>query len=134
MARINDCDQATQDGRFKKAQQFIAAAELVEHFADGALADVEAAYVTLLVHAGIAASDVICCVRLGRYSTSENHNDAVAMLNQVDAKLSADLAVLLSLKTRAGYSAQSVKAEALTKAGRAAQRLIAAAIESRSSR
>lgn len=127
MARTSDCDPATRGGRFNKAEQFVAAAELVAEFADGVLADVEAAYVTLLVHAGIAASDVICCASLGQYSTGENHTDAVALLKQVDINLSADLGVLLSLKTRAGYSAQSLSADSLARAARACARMMTAA-------
>ena len=47
-----------------KAKQFVEAAETVESLADDAN-DVADAYVTLCVHAGIAAADVICCKRLG---------------------------------------------------------------------
>jgi hypothetical protein len=43
-------------------------------------ADVADAYVTLLVHAGIAASDVICCARLGEHAQGDNHVEAVALL------------------------------------------------------
>ena len=48
---------------------------------DGDLAD---AYVTLCVHAGIAAADVICCTALGKHATGDDHNHAVALLRQVD--------------------------------------------------
>ena len=49
-----------------KARQFVEAAETVEALADDAN-DVADAYVTLCVHAGIAAADVICCRRLGEH-------------------------------------------------------------------
>ncbi len=38
----------------------------------------------LLVDAGIAASDVICCVRLGVHSNSGTHSDAVTLLERAD--------------------------------------------------
>jgi len=47
-----------------KAKQLVEAAETVEALADDAN-DVADAYVTLCVHAGIAAADVICCTRFG---------------------------------------------------------------------
>lgn len=39
-------------------------------------ADVSDAYVTLLVHAGIAAADVICCQRLGEHALGDSHAEA----------------------------------------------------------
>jgi hypothetical protein len=90
-------------------------------------ADVADAYVTLLVHAGIAASDVICCARLGEHSMGENHAEAVKLLaSAVDNKLAGALDALLSVKTKAGYSESAVSGNDLTKAERAAERLIVA--------
>ncbi|MFD6893254.1 hypothetical protein ACFWB0_01730 [Rhodococcus sp. NPDC060086] len=51
-----------------KAEQFFDAAAIVNELADNNDLD---AVVTLWVHAGIAASDVICCARLGKYSQSD---------------------------------------------------------------
>jgi hypothetical protein len=34
---------------------------------------------------GIAACEVICCVRLGRHAQGESHNDAVALVKTADA-------------------------------------------------
>ena len=61
-----------------KAKQFLEAAETVEALADDSN-DVADAYVTLCVHAGIAAADVICCKRLGEHSRGEDHTAAVAL-------------------------------------------------------
>jgi hypothetical protein len=36
----------------------------------------------LFVDAGIAASDVICCVRLGVHSSSGTHSEAVTLLER----------------------------------------------------
>lgn len=58
----------------RRADQFVDDANLVRDLADegGETADV---YVTLCVHAGIAASDVICCARLGEHAKDEDHNE-----------------------------------------------------------
>ena len=60
MGRTVRCTPATRQGRLRKARQFAGAAEVVTGLADDA-GDVADAYVTLLVHAGIAAADVLCC-------------------------------------------------------------------------
>jgi NTP pyrophosphatase (non-canonical NTP hydrolase) len=67
MSRVVNCDRTIRQGRMVKAQQFADAATLVQNLAEEA-GDVADAYITLCVHAGIAASDVICCARLGRYA------------------------------------------------------------------
>ena len=41
--------------------------------------------VTLYVHAGIAAADVICAVSLGMYAQGDSHQDAVKLLASADA-------------------------------------------------
>jgi hypothetical protein len=66
-------------GRRAKAVQFLTAAEEIMDLADDA-ADIGDAYVTLCVHAGIAASDTICAHRLKRYNSGDNHHEAVALL------------------------------------------------------
>lgn len=60
-----------------KAMQFLDAAETVETLADDSN-DVADAYVTLCVHAGIAAADVICCKRLGEHSRGEDQSRSSA--------------------------------------------------------
>ncbi|OLZ50496.1 hypothetical protein BS329_18870 [Amycolatopsis coloradensis] len=57
-----------------KAGQFIEAADMVRELADEH-EDVADADVTLCVHAGIAASDVICRARLGEHAQGENHDE-----------------------------------------------------------
>lgn len=112
--------------RLAKAEQFAAAAELIDAFADDdrQLGD---AYVTVLVHGGIAAADVICCARLGRHAAGENHNEAIDLISRVDAALGRALGVLLGLKTKAGYSAIHASAEDRKRASRAFDALLAAA-------
>jgi hypothetical protein len=68
--RTQPCTAAIRQGRLRKAEQFLRAANLVRDVAD--------AYSTLCVHAGIAASDVICCARLGEHAQGprrEVHGD-----------------------------------------------------------
>ena len=86
------------------------------------------AYVTLCVHAGIAAADVLCCARLGLlHHQGDNHQAAVALVATVDRVASRDLKTLLDLKTRAGYGAALIGAVDQKRAGRAAAALVHAA-------
>lgn len=112
--------------RLRKSQQFALAAGVIEDYADGDR-DLDDAYVTLCVHAGIAASDVICMKRLDKYSRGEDHREAVAMLHNVDGALAKHLDTLLSMKTKAGYSTVSVASVDVTRAGRAMRALVEAA-------
>ena len=81
------------------AAEFMRAARQLDN--DGYHPDV---IVTLTVHAAIAATDVICSVRLGKHSNDGNHDAAVALLREHDPKLANDLDTVLRRKQRAGYS------------------------------
>ena len=108
-----------------KANQFHLAAETIATtIADQDIAD---AYVTLCVHAGIAAADVICCARLGEYAHGDDHQEAVALLSKADRADAKYLKVLLDLKTRSGYSATPTSKTDQKRAGRAAAALVSAA-------
>lgn len=124
--RSAPCTQAIRAGRLTKAEQFLAAADSVRVLSDEH-ADVSDAYVTLCVHGGIAACDVICCARLGRHAQGENHAEAVALVKTADLDAAKHLAALLKLKTKSGYSHLAVTAAEFTRAGRAAEALIQAA-------
>jgi hypothetical protein len=82
------------------------------------------AIVTLYVHAGIAASDVICCARLGEHPTGENHAEAIRVLKAANAQSSRHLATLLAMKSKAGYSHDPASAAEVKKAARAATQLV----------
>ena len=82
------------------------------------------AYVTLCVHAGIAAADVICCARLGKHSVGDDHQAAVALLNRADKVSAKHLKALLDMKTRSGYSPTLTSGSDQTRAGRAAAALL----------
>jgi hypothetical protein len=131
--RTRRCDDAVTDGRLRKAEQFWEAAEITREFADDE-AEVGDAYVTSCVHAGVAASDVICCVALGEHASGEDHTEALAMIAKVrpaGTELAKALAVLLGMKTRAGYSARPVSALDRRRARRQAERLLRAARDRR---
>lgn len=122
------CTDADRRGRLAKARQFLEAVELVETLADEE--DLLDALVTLCVHAGIAAADVVCCARLGEHATGQNHTEAVDLLARVDKTSARDLPKLLGMKTRAGYSSTPISAANARSALRSATRLVAAASSS----
>ena len=78
MAGRRDCDAVITAGRMSKANEFFAAADHLGEELPNAAGD-------LYVDAGVAASDVICCVRLGVHSNTGNHNEAVALLKRADS-------------------------------------------------
>lgn len=125
MADAKQCTEGTRAGRLTKAQQFLMAAETIETIVDDeAIAD---AYITLCVHAGIAAADVICCAKLGRHHQGDNHNAAVALLAQADTSASKQLKRLLDMKTKCGYGATPATLAEQRRAGRSAEALVRAA-------
>jgi hypothetical protein len=125
------CEESTITGRLRKAEHLMQAAAALREI-DELQEDVGDAVVTLCVHAGVAAADVICCVALGKYAQGEDHNAAVAHLSKVrpnGRELGNSLRTLLGMKTRAGYSHEQIRAAELTRALRAAQGLLNAAHE-----
>lgn len=126
--RLRNCDETIIKGRLAKAEQFLEAATTVRDFADNE-ADVGDALVTLCVHAGIAAADVICCKSLGHFVHGDDHLLAVSELSKTpDGKrLGNDLRALLQVKARAGYAAPPVNAEQRKRAWRRASNLVEAA-------
>jgi hypothetical protein len=119
------CSAQVRAGRLAKAKQFLAAADLIEPSEADDIAD---AYVTMCVHAGIAAADVICCARLGRHHEGDNHVEAVGLLKKAGYSDAAKrLNVLLGLKSKAGYTHLPSSAADVKRAGRAARDLVEAA-------
>ena len=112
-----------RDGRLEKAKSFKEAAELTEQFmTDGT--DLRDAYVTMCVHAGIAAADVICMTALGEYYTGQKHDQAVRLLEKIDKALARNLATLLGMKTKAGHSDIPVSNEQIARARRSMEALV----------
>jgi hypothetical protein len=124
--RTRTCDDAITAGRLRKAEQFLEAAETIREFADDEH-DIADAYVTLCVHAAIAAADVICCIALGVHAVGDSHSEGLALLEKTrpdGTELAKSLRVLLGMKTRAGYSAEPVAAEGRKRAQRQTERLV----------
>ena len=117
MAGQRDCDSAVIAGRMSKAMEFFDAADLLGKEMANAEGD-------LYVDAGIAAADVICCVRLGVHSNTGNHNEAVALLKQADRGSERALNTLLNLKNKAAYTHQDLTSAELKKMNRAAEQLV----------
>ena len=118
---MNKANSATiRLGRLKKATQFLDAANVI----DGEMSD---AAVTLLVNAGIAAADVICGARLGKYAVGERHSQAVALLGQAEPGMEKHLRTLLNVKSKVAYTHQSATSAERNKSRRAAEALVEAA-------
>ncbi|MXP24138.1 hypothetical protein GIY30_22630 [Gordonia sp. HNM0687] len=116
MASQRDCDSAVIAGRMSKANEFLDAADHLGEEMPNAAGD-------LYVDAGIAASDVICCVRLGVHSNTGNHAEAAALLKRADSGSERHLNTLLNLKNKAAYTHQDLTSAELKRMIRAAQHL-----------
>ncbi len=112
------CGTSDARSRLVDARAFLDVAEVSDN------TDVVA---TNAIHAAIAAADVLCCLARGRRSSSANHNDAVDLLQQVDASAANSLRRCLDLKTRAAYESRDVSAGDAATTVRHAARLIDAA-------
>jgi len=123
MARTTPCTSDIRLGRMRKAAEFFDAASLIADQAGGEAGSPDV-FVTLCIHAGIAASDVICCARLGQHAQGQDHNESVTLLGQADSESARHLRVLLSMKTKAGYSHTGTSAADAKRAGRAAEALV----------
>lgn len=120
MASQRDCDSAVIAGRMSKANEFLDAADHLGEEMPNAAGD-------LYVDAGIAASDVICCVRLGVHSNTGNHAEAAALLKRADSGSERHLNTLLNLKNKAAYTHQDLTSAELKRMIRAAQHLVESA-------
>lgn len=123
MARTNPCRPDVRRGRLHKAVEFLDAANLIADQAGGEGENPDA-FVILCIHAGIAASDVICCARLGQHAQGKDHNKAVTLLGQADSGSATHLRVLLSMKTKVGYGHTGTTAADAKRAGRSAEALV----------
>jgi hypothetical protein len=120
--RRRTCTVADARARFVSGKAFMEIADRL--VTDGFDADVA---VTNAVHAGIAASDALCCLRLGERSSDQDHASAAVLLARVDKSLAIELTRLLALKTKAAYETRRVSGADAKAAVRRAAKLIAAA-------
>jgi hypothetical protein len=122
---VKRCSATTRAGRLAKARQFLRSADTIATILDEQ--EIADADVTMCVHGGVAAADVICCARLGQHHDGKNHTDAVALLAKVDKVSAKPLKTPLDMKTRAGYSAVLTSTADRKRAGRAAAALLGTA-------
>lgn len=125
-AATSPCPRHVRTGRLRKAEQFLAVARDVLALADDD-DDAGDASVTLCVHAGIAASDVICCAALGKHAGGPKHNEAIDLLCQAEKDAARHLTTLLDMQTKAGYTSVAVSTSDIKRATRAAEALVEAA-------
>lgn len=107
-----------------QAETYLATAEIVAGKSGDEWCTVAAGDAVL---AGIAASDAICCVRLGKRSRSADHRQAVEMLKNATpdgGRLAEDLDKLLGLKDQSHYGATMVTTKAASLAIRWAKLLV----------
>lgn len=124
--RVVTCAPAECRARRDEARAFLGVAELVLT-EDRREAHVAAA---LAVLAGIAATDAICGLSLGKWSRGQDHGQAVNMLGEValrDTTLPTKLRRLLADKDAAHYSSTLITVERATTMVRHATALLAEA-------
>lgn len=119
--RTKPCSARVRRGRMNKAEEFL------EH-AQVAGADAPDTCVSLAVLAGIAAADVICCIRMGEHAAGDDHQRAVVLLKQANAGAATQLNRLLAQKSRAGYSDLAMTPRQAEQALRAAAALVELAL------
>jgi hypothetical protein len=120
MAGTRECNSVVTAGRLSKAVEFFDAAEHLQDDMPNVAGD-------LFVDAGIAASDVLCCVRLGKHSSSPTHSEAVTLLETADKGSVKHLSTLLGLKNKTVYTHQALSTAECKKMNRAASYLVEAA-------
>jgi hypothetical protein len=124
--RTQACADGDARNRLRHARKFAEVAELTA----GEGKDVEYASVaaSLAVLAGIAASDAACCKALGRRARGQDHQEAAALLANVEPggkEAAAALGRLLSLKDEAHYGLLDIGGNDLKTALRQASGLVA---------
>lgn len=127
MSREQPCDKSDAATRVRVAVEYL---ELAERAAEADEPAARAAAAGNAVLAAIAASDAICCLRLGFRNRSESHADAVTLIERVrpDGKqLAGDLRAVLSEKDTAHYGLVFTSSARLKAVLRASARLVAAA-------
>jgi len=102
-SRTRRCDRQDAAQRYDQAKAFAELAELDPISADG---PTRSAAVSNAILGGIAAADAICCRRLGRHAAGDDHQQALALLEEageVGKAARGHLETLLSIKNKAQY-------------------------------
>ncbi|WP_432546111.1 HEPN domain-containing protein [Kineococcus sp. SYSU DK004] len=128
--RTSPCSPGDARVRLEHARAFLEVAELVlEESGDGLATPQVSA--SLAVLCGIAASDAVCCRRLGERSRGQDHRQAVDLLAGVRPEgpaMARDLRRLLEIKDQAHYAATMVSAARAEQAVQWARRMFDAAV------
>jgi hypothetical protein len=127
--RRSPCGAAEARVRVTAANAYLETARLVASETGPGFSSVTAG---LAVLAGIAASDAICCLRLGQRSRGHDHTEATALLRQATPdgdELAIRLERLLGLKDTSQYGVSLVSAADATTSVRWATRLVERAQE-----
>lgn len=125
--RVQTCDQADARIRLDQARHFLDVAEVVHDNDLDASLSVAA---SLCVLAGIAASDAVCCLALGKRARGQDHREAEALVARVPGvgdEMARALRRLLNLKDEAHYGMLYVSREKTATAVRNARRLVESA-------
>ena len=125
--KTRDCTPREALRRLSAARKFLEAAELYVADEDP---DGRRVAVSNAVLAGIAASDAVCCARLGRHAVGDDHRAALELVGSIGPEgrqVAKALTSLLSVKHKAQYQTAAVGKVDATAAVRRAQTLIATA-------
>lgn len=112
-------------------------AELIYEEPDDPVLPLRGVAAAVAVLGGIAAADVICCVRLGEMFRGEDHNQAVDLLGRAQpegGRVRNDVQRLLSIKDMVHYQAIIVTSTEATAVIRQAKRVLLAAEEALATR
>ncbi len=105
-SRTRRCDRQDAAQRYAQAEAFAEVAKLDPLSADG---PTRSAAVSNSVLAGIAGADAMCCRRLGHHSVGDDHQQALALLEEagnVGREAKRHLVTLLSIRNKAQYEGE----------------------------
>lgn len=127
MSRQPLCGLTEAEKRARIARMYLDVAEIAAAEEGDEARNVAAGNAVL---AAIAASDAICCVRLGKRPRGQDHREAVNMLQTVrpdGQRHAGDLSTVLAVKDASHYGETFVSAAKFRTTVRAALRLVEAA-------
>jgi hypothetical protein len=137
VGRTATCGPREAEARLVAARAFVSVAELVHAEPDDPVLPLRGVAAAVAVLGGIAAADAICCIRLGRMSRGEDHQQALDLLETArpeGRRVKNDLQRLLSIKDKVHYQAIVVTPKEADAAVRQAKRVLSAAEEATGSR
>jgi hypothetical protein len=128
--RKADCGIDQARTRLRQAQSFAHVATTVHEDPENTEMPLGGVSTALAVLAAIAASDAMCCARLGKVSRGQDHTLAIEMVRMVvpeGAEVAEDLRRLLDLKDQSHYEWVFVSPEDARAAIRRMKRIVEAA-------